>query len=279
MEIIRGLLRRLSPSLVLYWGILVGFLWLFIELLDNFYEDGGFFFDEPILNWFYGLLDPTLTQLMLIASTIGGVEVMIGLSTLTIILLWRISHRESLFFLLSMSGASLIMGLTKFVLNRPRPELFPDVDYWVTESPSFPSGHATGSMAFFLTSYLVVSRLAPKWRPLAAIIGVIMVVWICGSRLYLQVHYPSDIMAGLALATAWVLGVNAAYRYQIRDHSHRTVLLTLPDELIEAYRQEAFDQGVDEGEVVARIISEHYSGHPSQQKRRQKMAGKRRLQE
>ena len=265
MDVIRGLLRRLTWSLVLYWGILVGFLWLFIELLDNIYEDGGFFFDEPVLNWFYTLLDPLLTRLMLIASTIGGVEIMIGLSALSIIFLWRISHRESLFFLLSMGGASLIMVLTKFVLNRPRPELFPDVDYWVTASPSFPSGHATGSMAFFLTSYLVVSRLAPKWRPLAAVIGVFMVMWVCSSRLYLQVHYPSDIMAGLALATAWVLGVNAAYRYQTRDRSHRTVLLTLPSELIEAYRQEAFDKGVDEGEIVACIISEHYAGSSARQ--------------
>lgn len=270
MDVIRGLLRRLSWSLVLYWGILVGFLWVFIELLDNLYEDGGFFFDEPILNWFYTLLDPFLTRLMLIASTLGGVGAMIGLSALSIIFLWRISHRESLFFLLSMGGASLIMVLTKFVLNRPRPELFPDVDYWETASPSFPSGHATGSMAFFLTTYLVVSRLAPKWRPLAAIIGVLMVLWISGSRLYLQVHYPSDIMAGLALAAAWVLGVNAAYRYQTRDRSHRTVLLTLPDELIRAYRQEAFDRGVDEGEVVSRIMSAHYSGNSVTKKQRRK---------
>jgi len=274
MDVIKTLLRRLSPSLVLYWGVLVGFLLLFVELLENLYEDGGFFFDEPVLNWFYGFLDPTLTRIMLIASTIGGVRVMIGLSLVTVIALWRISHRESLYFLLSMGGASLIMVITKFVLNRPRPELFPDVSYWHTASPSFPSGHATGSMAFFLTSYLVVARLAPKWRPLAALIGILMVVWICSSRLYLQVHYPSDILAGLALAAAWVLGVNAVYRYQTRDRTYRTVLLTLPEELIEAYRQEAFDKGNNEGEVVARIISEHYSGGSERQRWRKKVESK-----
>lgn len=231
---------------------------MFVELLDNLYETGGFFFDEPILNWFYTYLDPTLTQLMLIASTVGGVRVMVGLSAFVIFLLWRISHREALFFLLSMGGASLIMVLTKFVLNRPRPELFPDVDYWETASPSFPSGHATGSVAFFLTAYLVVSRLAPKWRPLAALVGVLMVAWICSSRLYLQVHYPSDILAGLTLASAWVLGVNAAYTYQTRDRSHRTVLLTLPDALVKRYREEAFERGLDEGEVVAQVLATHY---------------------
>ena len=258
MDVLKALLRRLTPSLLLYWGALVGGLWLLLEFADNVYEQGGFFFDEPVLNWFYTLLNPTLTSIMLMFSTVGGVEVMIGVSALVIIFLWYVSHREALFFLFSMGGASLIMVLTKFVLNRPRPELFPDVDYWITESPSFPSGHATGSMAFFLSTYLVASRLAPKWRGLAAVVGILMVGFICASRLYLQVHYPSDILAGLSLSAAWVLGVNAVYRYQTRDRSHRTVLLTLPDDVVRAYRAEAFEKGLDEGEVVAQILQRHY---------------------
>ena len=273
MDVIKGLLRRLSWSLVLYWGVLIGLVWLFIEFTDEIYEEGGFFFDEPVLNWFYTLINPTLTDIMLFFSTVGGVEVMIGASVLVTLFLWRISHREALFFFFCMGGASLVMVLTKFVLNRPRPELFPDVDYWQTHSPSFPSGHATGSMAFALSVYLVTAHLAPKWRPLAAIVGVLFVGWVCASRLYLQVHYPSDILAGLALSAGWVLGVTALYRYQIRDRSHRTVLLTLPDELVKAYRKEAFERGLDEGEVVARALADHYpdvtpaSSEPSSSKR------------
>ena len=258
MDVIKGLLRRLTWSLVLYWGILIGLVWLFSELADAVYEQGGFFFDEPVLNWFYTLINPTLTDVMLAFSTVGGVEVMIGLSALVTLFLWRVSHREALFFFFCMGGASLIMVLTKFVLNRPRPELFPDVDYWQTQSPSFPSGHATGSMAFALSAYLVTAHLAPKWRPLAALLGILFVGWVCASRLYLQVHYPSDILAGLALSAGWVLGVAALYSYQTRDRSHRTVLLTLPDDLVKAYREEAFEQGVNEGEVVARVLAAHY---------------------
>lgn len=258
MDIIKALLRRLSWSLVLYWGLLFGLLWMLTELADVVYDKGGFFFDAPILDWFYTLINPTLTSLALFASTIGGVGVMIGLAVLVFIVLWRVSHREAVFFGFSMGGAALIMLVTKLVLSRPRPELFPDVQFWKTASPSFPSGHATGSMAFFLSVYLVVSRLAPRWRGWAAGVGVVMVAWISASRLYLQVHYPSDILAGLALSTAWVLGVNAFYRHHTRDRSHHTVLLTLPTEIVQAYREEAFARGLDEGEVVARALQEHY---------------------
>ncbi len=258
MDIIKALLRRLSWSLVLYWGLLFGLLWMLTELADVVYDKGGFFFDEPVLDWFYGLINPTLTSLALFASTVGGVEIMIGLAVLVFIFLWRVSHREAVFFGFSMGGASLIMVVTKLVLSRPRPELFPDVQFWQTASPSFPSGHATGSMAFFLSVYLVVSRLAPRWRGLAAVAGVVMVAWISASRLYLQVHYPSDILAGLALSTTWVLGVNAFYKYHTRDRTHRTVLLTLPAEIVDAYREEAFAKGLDEGEVVARALQNHY---------------------
>lgn len=258
MDIVKALLRRLTWSLVLYLGLMFGALWMLTELTDTLYEKGGFFFDEPVLDWFYTLINPTLTGFALFASTVGGVEIMIGLAVLVFIFLWRVSHREAVFFGFSMGGASLIMVLTKFVLSRPRPELFPDVQFWQTASPSFPSGHATGSMAFFLSVYLVVSRLAPGWRALTAVVGVVMVLWISASRLYLQVHYPSDILAGLALAAAWVLGVNAFYQYNTRDRSHRTVLLTLPSELVQAFREEAFQNGLDEGEVVARVLQEHY---------------------
>ncbi len=258
MDIIKALLRRLSWSLVLYWGLLFGLLWMLTELADVVYDKGGFFFDEPVLDWFYGLINPTLTSLALFASTVGGVEIMIGLAVLVFVFLWRVSHREAVFFGFSMGGASLIMVVTKLVLSRPRPELFPDVQFWQTASPSFPSGHATGSMAFFLSVYLVVSRLAPRWRVLAAVVGVVMVAWISASRLYLQVHYPSDILAGLALSTTWVLGVNAFYKYHTRDRTHRTVLLTLPAEIVHAYREEAFAKGLDEGEIVARALQEHY---------------------
>ena len=263
MDVLKALLRRLSWRLLLYWGLLAGGLWTFVELADGVYEKNGFFFDEPVLDWFYTLINPTLTGLAVALSTIGGVEVMIGLSVLVAIGLWWVSRREALFFTFAMGGASVIMVATKYIFGRPRPELFPDVNFWTTASPSFPSGHATGSMAFFLTVYLVVTHLAPRWRVLAGVLGAVMILGISASRLYLQVHYPSDILAGLSLGAAWVLGVNAFYTFQTRDRSHHTVLLTLPTELVEAYREEARRRHEEEGEVVAEALRARFPHVPS----------------
>ena len=258
MDVVKTLLSRLSWRLLLYWAGLVGGLWAFAELADEIYDRQGFPFDEPVLAWFYGLVSPLRTDIALALSTVGGVEVMIALSVLLTALLWFRSRREAVFFAVSMTGAAVIMGLTKVVLARPRPELFPDVDYWQTASPSFPSGHATGSAAFALTLFFVVRRLSPRWQVLAGVFGVLFCLAVSASRLYLQVHYPSDILAGLALGSGWVLGVNALYYYRTRDTSRRNVLLRLPQGVIEAYRHEAQARGVTDDDIVGEILSRHY---------------------
>ena len=258
MDVLKTLLSRLSWRLLLYWAALLGGIWLFAELTDELYDNQGFFFDEPVLTWFYGLISPARTRAALLLSTVGGLGVMTGASVLLAALLWFRSRREAVFFAGSTGGAALIMALTKVVLARPRPELFPDVNYWQTASPSFPSGHATGSAAFALTVFFVVRRLAPRWQVAAGVLGGLFCLAVSASRLYLQVHYPSDILAGLALGAGWVLGVNALYAFETRDKGSRTVLLTLPREVVEAYRRDAQSRGVSEDNAVGEILGRHY---------------------
>lgn len=257
MDLLRALLRRLSLPVLGYLGVVVGGLLLLEELTETVYEQGGFFFDEPILDWFYTLITPPLTTFMRVLSVVGDVPVMLGLSLLVFALLLRFARREAIFFALSMGGASLLMLLGKVVLARPRPTLY-DVQLWEVGSTSFPSGHATGSAAFFLSLYFLAAHTAPRWRLPVALLGGLMVALISASRLYLQVHYPSDILAGVALGAVWVMGVNAAYRYHARDRSHRTVLLTLPAEVVASYRAEAERSGRPEDEVVAAALGAHY---------------------
>lgn len=258
MDVLKALSSRLSWRFVLYWGALALVLWGFVELVGEVYEQEGFFFDEPVLTWLYGHISPGWTAVMRALSIFGNVPVMGALSLATAIGLWFASRREGRFFAVSVGGAALFMVLAKVLVARPRPELFPDVKLWQEASASFPSGHATGSMAYFLALYLVVARLAPRWRWLAGLLGAVMVALVGLSRLYLQVHYPSDILAGFALSALWVSGVNAIYRYRGRDRSRRTVLLTLPSAVVARYRQEAERQGKREDEVVAAALEEHY---------------------
>lgn len=264
MDVLRTLLSRLSWRLLLYWAGLIGGLLLFVEFSGEVYEKEGFPFDEPVLTWFYGLLSPALTTLALLLSTLGGTELMILLSLGVSVTLWFRSKREAVFVASSMGGAAIIMGLTKLILARERPELFPDVDYWQTASPSFPSGHATGSAAFALTIFYVVRRLAPRWQALAGFLGLIFCLGVSASRLYLQVHYPSDIMAGIALGAGWVLGANAIYQFSARDTSRRNVLLRLPSEVVAAYRDEAKVKGVEDDVLVGEILTRRYVGDEEQ---------------
>lgn len=244
--------------MALYWTLLIGGLWLFVEFADEVYEKDGFFFDKPILTWFHGLIDPTLTKLAMALSTVGDFPAMLGVALLMVIILWFISRRESLFFLASMGGAALIMGITKVALARPRPELFPDVHYWQTASPSFPSGHATGSAALALTLVLLMRHLWPRWQLLVGIVAGLFSLLVCASRLYLQVHYPSDILAGVALGVGWVLGVNFIYDIYLHDEDVTDVLLRLPKEVVAAYRSDADAKGVPDNQVVSEILQQHY---------------------
>lgn len=265
MSLLRALGGRLSWRLVLLWLLLIGALWLFVGFADRVYEQEGFFFDEPVLTWFYELRRPLLTSVFYGFSVVGDVPATVGISVVVAALLWWKLRRETMFFLLAMGGASLIMVITKTWLDRARPELFPDGALYPTHSPSFPSGHATGSVALYLTLYLIARRRAPRLAPLVGLTGAAMVAIVSASRLYLQVHYPSDILAGLALGAGWVLGVHTLY---YRDRRGRFLLLKLPDALVERFEARAHLLGLEEDELARHLLERGLEG-PSSPERRQ----------
>lgn len=251
MDVLRALFERLNLRIALYWIVLIGAAWVFVELADEVYEREGFFFDGPILAWIYTLRTPVLNELMVALSTIGSLEVMAPISLIGAVFLWHVKRREGNFFTFSMGGAVLIMVITKYVLARERPFLFPDVNLWQEASPSFPSGHATGSFALFLTILLIARRYELSWGWLVTFLGGFFAFSVSFSRLYLQVHYPSDVLAGWALGAAWVLGVNYFFT---RDRNVRNVLLTLPTETVEHYRQVIREEGTNEDAFVDQAI-------------------------
>lgn len=211
MTTLRKYLPRLSVSLLVYWGALLGALWLFVRFAGEVYEHEGFFFDAPVLNWFGAHSKPWLIGTAQALSTFGSPPVLgLFVSASVLFLGLRLRQpRAAVFFALSLGGAMLLNVLFKLFFARARPALFDHL----TPAPgySFPSGHAMGSAAFFLALYLLVARLFPRWRALAGVLGVLFTLGIGVSRLVLQVHYPSDVLAGWALSAAWVLGVYLVY--------------------------------------------------------------------
>ncbi len=100
----------------------------------------------------------------------------------------------------AMGGAIALNELLKTVIHRPRPPPFYGVD---PESFSFPSGHAFFALTF-CGALLLVFASHRKLTPLGAVLGAILVVAIGWSRIYLGVHYPSDVAAGYLAGTAWL---------------------------------------------------------------------------
>jgi undecaprenyl-diphosphatase len=111
-------------------------------------------------------------------------------------------YRVALFLALTVELSALIVVFTKAVVARPRPPtaLVPEL------SSSFPSGHALGTAVAVLAMFFAASpQLRQRWRSACAVIGVLIVAAVGIGRVVLNVHYPSDVLAGWALGYLWVL--------------------------------------------------------------------------
>lgn len=197
-----GWLRRHGAQLLLaFAGVLLP-LWAFAELADEIHEQVALPFDIPLLEWAHGLHGPAMDGLMLWISRLGygwGV-VPVDVLLIALLLAWR-RWREGLFASLAIIGSALLNMGTKRLFARERPAL------WESIAPentwSFPSGHAMGSMTLVLV--LLLLCWPTRWRWPMLVLGLPFVVLVGFSRVYLGVHYPSDVLAGWAAASAWVV--------------------------------------------------------------------------
>lgn len=114
------------------------------------------------------------------------------------------SRRTSLLIAISVIGGTTISMVLKALFDRPRPDFTGAVDVFTA---SFPSGHATASAVVYLTIGVLLAQRASTWpaRTLYLLGAIILVAAIGLSRIYLGVHFPTDILAGWALGAAWAL--------------------------------------------------------------------------
>ena len=197
-------------------------LWLFLgvfipliafgHLASEVLEKEAFAFDGPILLFLHSHATPFLDTVMLTLSAIGERYGLIPLDiAIFLVLLLRRRWGDAFFWVLATGGAALLNLIAKATFGRIRPDL------WISLAPetsfSFPSGHAMGSMA--LVAGLVVLLWPTKWRWWVLIVGGLFVLGVGISRMYLGVHYPSDVLAGWAASLGWVLGVSLILYRQI----------------------------------------------------------------
>jgi len=197
--------------LLLFAGLLLP-LWMFAELGDEVRDADVFFFDDPILHFARGMARGGFDHAFLFFSAIGYNYGVVPFDIALVVALALIRHfRESIFVAAATAGSALLNIAAKHAFARERDSL------WESISPettfSFPSGHAMGSMTIAVV--IVLLAWPSRWRWIAVAAMGVFVVMVGLSRIYLGVHYPSDILAGWAAASVWVVG---CYGLMFRGH-------------------------------------------------------------
>ncbi|HET7857390.1 MAG TPA: phosphatase PAP2 family protein [Gaiellaceae bacterium] len=157
--------------------------------------------DVEFSRWLHDHSSPTLVSAFDVVTLAGNVALLALLTAgVALYLLRRGRPSEAAFLCLGALGIELLNPILKLVFHRPRPELA----YVHLETYSFPSGHAAGAAAVYaLALYLLAKHARTRWQIVAAAGFVVLVALIGFSRLYLEVHYLSDVLAGTALGAAW----------------------------------------------------------------------------
>lgn len=199
-----GLLRRHGwKFLLLFVGVLLP-MWAFMELADEVHEAEAIPFDEPILLFAQQMAHEGFDRVFLFFSAIGYAwGVVPGSVALALVLLARRRWRDGLFAAIATGGAALLNMGTKRLFARDRPSLWESIAPETTYS--FPSGHAMGSMTLATVLVLLAWPTRLRWWVIGAMAVFVPMVGL--SRVYLGVHYPSDILAGWTAASVWTVGV------------------------------------------------------------------------
>lgn len=194
----------------------------FAVLAEMVMEGDTLHVDESILRWMHDIGSPVLDMVALEVTALGARVVVWMVVLVASVFLWHTRHHYSAALLwVSMLGAGVVNTVLKLAFNRPRPDVFP----WRTEHvglASFPSGHAMTSIVVYGTLAFLIARLAPTrlLRRVTWAVAVTVILLIGLSRLYLGVHYPSDVLAGFVMGAAWAiisgLGIEAVRYFRTR---------------------------------------------------------------
>lgn len=195
---------RAATLLIVAAASVVLFGWLATEILEH----QSLVFDSAIRNAVHQQATPPLTILMLGLSLLGSADVLLPFVVVTLIVMAGAGiRRQAILLVVSLTGAAVLDTTLKLAFHRPRPQPFFNLpapgDY------AFPSGHAMVSLCFYITlAWIVSGRLATRWSRVAVWTGAALLIGLIGfSRVYLGVHYPTDVLGGYAAGLVWVASV------------------------------------------------------------------------
>lgn len=192
-------------------AICAGSLWLFIEVADEVTEGDAHAYDRQIilaLRNAEDLSDPIgpewIEESLRDLTALGGFTIITLITAASLgYLILRRKYRIALLLIVTVSGSLILSLALKSGFDRPRPDLVPHKSYVYTQS--FPSGHSMLSAVTYLTLGALLARVQKK-RLLKAyilILAILLAFLVGVSRVYLGVHWPTDVLAGWTAGAAW----------------------------------------------------------------------------
>mgnify|MGYP001769459674 CR=1 FL=1 len=207
-------------GLALVLSLAAAALWAFVALAEEVREGATRGFDTAVLMALRAPGDPAdplgpvwVEELARDATALGGT----GVLTFSILaaagFLWLLPRRATAFYLLAATVSGVALSNTaKALFDRPRPDLVPHGTAVYTAS--FPSGHALMAAVTWLTLAVLLATTFRRRRLKVYVVGLAVLVTIAvgASRVYLGVHWPTDVLAGWAAGGAWALACAALAR-------------------------------------------------------------------
>jgi membrane-associated phospholipid phosphatase len=198
-------LRAFGLPLLAALLILAASLWAFGQIVDEQIVEGETRTDERLAEWLHGRATDPFTDVFRAITWTGNFVTLLVITLVAVVVLWRRRERtDAVFVAFAFLGAQVLSNGMKLGFRRERP-FFPDP--LATESTfSFPSGHALVSLAVYGAIALLLARRISSHTGRALLLGgtALLVLAIGFSRLYLGVHFLSDVLAGLAAGAAWL---------------------------------------------------------------------------
>ncbi len=202
-----------NKSYIFLMGVLFFLLWMgFFIAAKKLRADELREFDGEIIDFIQGHISGSLTAFMNGVTFFGGKTWIISAVLILSIFFFFVKRRYSVYLLVTSATGSVLNILLKQLFQRERPDIYPLI---TVEGYSFPSGHSMGSFIFYISLAVVLSKWS-KSKLLDSVIILlfaILIMLIGISRIYLGVHYPSDVIAGFCAGGCWVIICSLALRY------------------------------------------------------------------
>ena len=219
---VRGFWAALITFLSIGFVFGVGGVVLFAQLAEVVMEGATQNLDEYGLRWINSHQSEALDHVMMEITSLGNFAVVLVMLLVVSAFLWLSNHKLSVVLLaLGVGGGFAANNVLKMSFDRDRPSVFEHGADVLTSS--FPSGHAMVSTIAYLSVAYLVGRLEPKpaMRRVTWVVAVVIIILVATSRMYLGVHYPTDVIGGIIAGVAW-LGFVVAGMHAVQYFAKRT---------------------------------------------------------